>query len=152
MTETKSNTKSVTSALHARENHDGISNVVNDTEINPMTDMLAQDESPYNDIPEPESVERGITMSQRRTEAAQLLNESELNSNSVKNALYVCKNPDHTINVVDYIEMSPTTDILAQDESNNHDDLWSANETLSGGSNRIGIFYSTQYNFKLSVC
>lgn len=41
--------------------------------------------------------------------------------------------------------MNAITDTMAQDESNEHNEL--TKETISGGSNQNGIFYSTKHNY-----
>lgn len=93
---------------------------------------LSRPSSP--DVPESEIVERRITRSQRRT-AAQ----------PVTSALNVCENHDCTINIVHDIEMNPMTDIWAQDESTNHENVCSTNESLSGSYNQNGK-HLIQYN------
>lgn len=80
--------------------------------------------------PESQSAEKRITRSQHRTEAAKSLNETERTTHPVTSAQNICENHDRAINIVEDIEMNPMTDMFAQDESTNHDDFSSTNETL----------------------
>lgn len=100
--------------------------------------MSGSDEVLLPDLPESQSVERRITRSQSRTEAAKSLNETEWTPHPVTSAQNICENDDRAINIEHDIEMNPMTDMFAEDESTNHHEFSPTNETLNDETNQIG--------------